>query len=247
MISKTGRASLYRKDIPVAKKKRKRAGRPEEYVKDNRGRPVVGLSEDASSGQHYNTHWREETGKKKYFGTDRAKAIERFRRWRDTIEGRVVNVSAEDVKGKHKIIGEPTRYGREAQLETFLMSNICPQKPNLNRQIWKNLESLIANKYAQEFEEIWIITGPIFDENIERLKSGVEIPDSFYKIIIDEKDNRPRMLALIIPQNVKSNEPLEKYLVSIDEIEKLTQLDFMSEMEDELENKIEAEKGYMVE
>lgn len=27
-------------------------------------------------------------------------------------------------------------YGREAQLETFLMSNVCPQSPALNQHVW---------------------------------------------------------------------------------------------------------------
>ena len=136
-----------------------------------------------------------------------------------------------------------SRYGREAQLETFFMSNICPQQPNLNRQIWRNLESIIANKYAQEFEEVWMITGPIFDQNIEKLDSEVEIPDSFYKIIIDEKDNRPRVLAFIIPQGVSSSESLDKFLTNVNEIERLTRLDFMSELEDDLEEEIEKEKA----
>ena len=73
--------------------------------------------------------------------------------------------------------------------------------------------------------------------------SGVEIPDSFYKIIIDEKDNRPRILAFIIPQGVLSSESLDKFLTNVDEIEKLTELDFMSELEDEMEDKIEAGKA----
>ena len=33
-----------------------------------------------------------------------------------------------------------------------------------------------------------MITGPIFDEDIETLDSGVEIPDAFFKIVIDEVD-----------------------------------------------------------
>ena len=75
-----------------------------------------------------------------------------------------------------------TRYGREAQLQTFLMSNICPQTPQLNRQIWKRLEQRIA----KDMEEVWVVTGPIFDDDIEKLVSGVEIPDAFYKIIADD-------------------------------------------------------------
>ena len=98
-------------------------------------------------------------------------------------------------------------------------------------------------KIPQHFDEVWIITGPIFDENIEKLESGVEIPDSFYKIIIDEKENGPRILAFIIPQEVESSESLDKFLTNVDEIEQLTKLDFMSELEDDLEDKIEAEKA----
>ena len=83
----------------------------------------------------------------------------------------------------------------------------------------------------------------VLDQNIEQLNSDVELPDSFYKIIIDEKDNTPRVLAFIIPQKVVSSESLDKFLVNVDEIENLTQLDFMSELGDEMEGKIEGVKA----
>ena len=41
-----------------------------------------------------------------------------------------------------------TRFGRVAQLQTFLMSNICPQLPRLNRQVWKRLEQRVAKTYV---------------------------------------------------------------------------------------------------
>lgn len=138
--------------------------------------------------------------------------------------------------------GIATRYGREAQLETFLMSNICPQKPKLNRQRWRLLEEKVAKEYANDLEEVWVITGPIFDEKVEQLASGVEIPDAFYKIVLDEKDGKPRMIAFVIQQEVKGNESLPDYLTSVDSVEKLTGLDFFSELENELENQLEAEK-----
>lgn len=42
-----------------------------------------------------------------------------------------------------------TRYGQEAQLETFLMSNVCPQRPDLNRRVWQSLEAIEADDYAR--------------------------------------------------------------------------------------------------
>jgi len=132
-----------------------------------------------------------------------------------------------------------TRYGREAQLQTFLMSNVCPQTPGLNRGLWKHLEKE-AREYANDLDEIWVITGPIFDADIERLPSNVEIPDKFYKILVDEFGGSLRMLAFIMPQDVPSSSTLDDFLVSVDKIEKLTGLDFLWPLDDELEAKLEA-------
>ena len=133
-----------------------------------------------------------------------------------------------------------TRYGREAQLATFLMSNIAPQTPALNRQLWRRLEMRIANDYAQRFEEVWIITGPVFDDQVEMLASGVEIPDAFYKIILDEDEAGPRVLAFVMPQGAVGGEELGRYLTTVDRIEELTGLDFLSELEDEVEDALES-------
>ncbi|MGM0601177.1 MAG: DNA/RNA non-specific endonuclease [Candidatus Rifleibacteriota bacterium] len=131
------------------------------------------------------------------------------------------------------------QYGRDAQLQSFKMSNICPQSPDLNRKLWKRLENL-ESKYAQNFETVWVITGPVFDEHIERLKKGVEIPDALYKIIFDEQEGNIRALAFLVPQSVSGYEPLDKFLTSIDEIEEVTKLDFLAPLSDENEDKFEA-------
>ena len=47
------------------------------------------------------------------------------------------------------------------------------------------------------------------------------------------------MLAFIIPQEVRGNEKLNKYIVSVDEVERLTGFDFFHELEDSLENDLE--------
>ena len=42
---------------------------------------------------------------------------------------------------------------------------------------------------------------------------------------------------------MKRKEPLQKFLISIDKIEKLTKLDFLSELEDELEEELEQDEA----
>ena len=136
-----------------------------------------------------------------------------------------------------------SRYGAAAQRETFLMSNIVPQEPTLNRTVWRLLEERVAKEYAMNFEEVWIITGPVYDEHKESLKSGVEIPDGFFKIIVDEVSGKPRVLAFVIGQDVTGSDRFSQFLTSVDEVEKETGLDFLAELEDGLEDEIEAGKA----
>ncbi len=133
-----------------------------------------------------------------------------------------------------------TRYGIEAQRETFLMSNISPQTPTLNRQTWQRLEAQIANAYAERYGQVWVKIGPIFGTPGEWLDSGVKIPDRFYAIIVKERDGEPRALAFIIPQDVQGDEDLAGFLTSINAIENMTGLDFLHELDDALEEHLES-------
>lgn len=121
-------------------------------------------------------------------------------------------------------------HGRQAQLETFLMTNISPQTPELNRQVWQRIEQATVDHFAQIKGEVWVITGPVFGENPSRLSSSrVEIPEAFYKIFVaPPRGTRPlKVLAFLVPQKVRGNEPLDRFLVSVREIEHATGLNFL--------------------
>jgi endonuclease G, mitochondrial len=135
-----------------------------------------------------------------------------------------------------------TRYGREAQLATFTMSNIVPQRQALNGGPWENLESMIANDFAENLEEVWVITGPIFDDILELFaESSVEIPDQFYKIVVDEENGQPRSLAFIMNEDTRSPAKLEDFLVSIDAIETVAGFDFFPGLDDDAEEDLESD------
>jgi endonuclease G, mitochondrial len=134
-----------------------------------------------------------------------------------------------------------THYGKEAQEETFQMSNICPQKHGLNAGLWKSIEQKIATNYPGRFGEVWVVAGPVFGERPEKLKRRVAIPDAFYMIIIDESEGRVRAEAFLLPQDPVSTQ-LDSYLVSIDEIEHRTGLDFLAELPVETQAVLEAHR-----
>ncbi|WP_089707477.1 DNA/RNA non-specific endonuclease [Vreelandella arcis] len=136
-------------------------------------------------------------------------------------------------------------HGRSAQLDTFYMSNMTPQRPNLNRQLWQRLEEAVMDHFAPRFDRLQIITGPIFPEpfmdNVFNRVGLIQVPEAFYKIIVAPHDSAPLALAFIMPQDVRGNEPLDDYLVSIDAIEAQTGLDFFPELNDAVESVLESE------
>jgi endonuclease G len=135
-------------------------------------------------------------------------------------------------------------YGKQGQADSFLMTNITPQKPKLNQRVWEHLEELEIDRFAKLFGKVWVITGPVFNSSLERLPKdwAVEIADAFYKIYITETTaDRPAVaLAFLIPQSVNGKEPLTQFITSIDAIEDLTGLDFFSQLDDNIEDSLEA-------
>lgn len=139
-------------------------------------------------------------------------------------------------------------YGKTAQLETFLMSNITPQTPNLNRKFWQRLEEVEVKYFTRLADNVWVTTGPIFSDKPQYLKNNkqVQIPTAFYKLYaIETKPGQVYLLAFLVPQTVQGNEPLDAYLTTVDKVEELTGLDFFHELPDpqeqELESKVEAQ------
>ncbi|TFH88663.1 DNA/RNA non-specific endonuclease [Billgrantia azerbaijanica] len=135
-------------------------------------------------------------------------------------------------------------HGRAAQRQTFLMSNITPQRPALNRQLWQRLEEVVIDRFVPRFGVVQVITGPVF---AERFVDGalhrvglVEVPEAFYKIIVVPAEE-PRALAFLMPQEVRGDEPLDDFLVSIDEVEARTGLDFFPRLPEAEADTLEGE------
>lgn len=130
--------------------------------------------------------------------------------------------------------------GRAAQLASFRMSNIVPQRPKLNQKLWQRLEELETDVYAVNGGNLWVLMGPLFSAPVQRMASGVAIPDAFFRIWLRENAaGEPQALAFIVPQELSGYEPLDRFITSIDEIEAATGLDFFHRLPDEQERRLE--------
>lgn len=133
------------------------------------------------------------------------------------------------------------KWNRKAMEESFYMSNICPQNPNLNRGDWNDLEEK-SRHWAKKYGVVYIACGPIYDNKRPKRigNNKVAVPDAFYKVVLINDKKNPKAIGFIFP-NKAGHKPLKKYVVTVDSVEKRTNIDFFSALPDEIENKIEAE------
>ena len=119
--------------------------------------------------------------------------------------------------------------------ESFYMTNMSPQAPSFNRGGWKKIEALVR-AWATE-SDIYVTVGGILTKHLKKIGEGVSVPEYFYKIIFNPKNKT--VIAFYTP-NSKLVNPIETYVVAVDEIEKITNIDFLSDLKDDLEDKIES-------
>ena len=136
-----------------------------------------------------------------------------------------------------------TRYGQDAQKKTFRMSNIAPQSPALNRGVWRDVEHRIADLWTARYGEIWVIVGCISPHRGETLSgSNVDVPESYYQVIIAQEGMDVRVLALLFDQSVDWKAWAARHIVTIDELEELSGLDFFPELPSFIQQPIEADR-----
>lgn len=136
------------------------------------------------------------------------------------------------------------KFSKEAFTETFLMSNVAPQAYNFNAGIWNQLEKRVRY-WAKKRKKLIVITGGILNNDLKKIgKNKVAVPQYFYKIIADVKNPKNiHTIAFIIPQ--KNNHlALNKYATSIDDIERLTGIDFFYKLPESVQTKFEKKSSY---
>ena len=135
------------------------------------------------------------------------------------------------------------KWSKIAMSESFYMSNISPQLPSFNRGIWKRLEYLIRC-WALRYDELFVVTGPLLKPNILYKSIGenkITVPNFYFKAIIDKRNQKG--IAFLIP-NKKSNENLLVFALAIDELEKITNIDFFHQLNNKIEQKIESQSDW---
>lgn len=121
--------------------------------------------------------------------------------------------------------------------ETFKLSNICPQNPNLNRGFWARLEKHIRT-LTSNYDHVDVVTGPLFlpveEEGIKWVKfqvigkNDVAVPTHFFKFVSAVKeDGTTDKWGFVIPNSsISKDASFDSFLVPIDNLEKISGLSF---------------------
>jgi endonuclease G len=131
-------------------------------------------------------------------------------------------------------------FSKEANAESFFMSNTAPQAPQLNRVAWEHLEELVRGWACSE-GELFIVVGPILQDGLTKLPSGASIPQKFFKVILDNTPPR-KSIAFVFSQDDHGKQDYKERAMSMQELEKLTGYDFFTELP--VEEKKQVESSY---
>ena len=104
--------------------------------------------------------------------------------------------------------------------QSFLMSNMIPQDPQLNRVLWSSLEE--ATRSKARHQPLYVITGALFlGQQLRRINGRVLVPSHVYKILYDPKENAA---AAYLVENAPDKRHKE---ISLAEIEELAGVRFL--------------------
>lgn len=147
---------------------------------------------------------------------------------------------------------------REDNSATFLMTNMIPQAPKHNQELWNDLEQFCRDQVYRG-NELYIVMGSYGvggtgDNGYrEKLAGGlVTVPRYIWKVIVilpqedgndlDRIDENTRVIAVLTEnKNTASSKHWSTYRVSVDEIEDEANLDLLSNLPTDLQHIIEAQ------
>ena len=110
-------------------------------------------------------------------------------------------------------------------LESFLLTNMAPQLPKLNRGSFKHLESSVRGWTFQRKHPFLVYVGSIYDITDKTIgPNKVVVPHGFFKIVIDTVTNE--VAGFIFPNKPNTSNDLVKLRAPIAQIEKLTGIKF---------------------
>lgn len=133
------------------------------------------------------------------------------------------------------------RWGRTPMTQCFMMTNICPQDDEMNDGEWRHVEEAV-HKWSRSVDRLIVFTGPVFSNNMKRIGKhrDIAVPEQYFKVIYSPSQNRA--IAFVMPNEYMPNS-WTNYATTIDRVETLTGYDFLSSLDDSIEDVVESKEN----
>jgi endonuclease G, mitochondrial len=120
--------------------------------------------------------------------------------------------------------------------ESFFLTNMIPQDPGHNRGIWRILEIGVRDTAANG-NDIYVISGTIYDAGYKTIGNGVGVPTRVWKIVYNATTKQT--IAFLFPNSKLSTKDLPKYVVTVDEVEAATGINVFPKLNEAVESKVD--------
>ena len=133
---------------------------------------------------------------------------------------------------------------KDANEQTYYLSNIMPQTSACNTGTWGNLENLLRTWNSNDFrDKLYVVKGGTIADGQTNgtTQSGLVIPKYFFMAVMCEKSSKYNGIAFIVDHVNQSGKgtDLKNYAFSIDQLEELTGIDFFCNLPDNVEDAAE--------
>ena len=152
----------------------------------------------------------------------------------------------------HLCASSDRQYSKEANQQTFYMSNISPQSGNGFNQsgsAWNTGEDKVqawGYNISRSTDTLYVVKGGTIGEGMIKgyIKNEIAIPKYFFMAVLFRSGDHYKAIGFYMPHENLKDDPdkkdPKKYLMSIDALEQETGIDFFHNLPDNIENTVEA-------
>ena len=152
----------------------------------------------------------------------------------------------------HLCASSDRQYSKEANQQTFYMSNISPQSGNGFNQsgsAWNTGEDKVqawGYNISKSTDTLYVVKGGTIGEGMIKgyIKNEIAIPKYFFMAVLFRSGDNYKAIGFYMPHENLKDDPdkkdPKKYLMSIDALEQETGIDFFHNLHDNIENTVEA-------
>ena len=152
--------------------------------------------------------------------------------------------TVEDYKGcgwsrGHMCPAGDNKWDIQAMIQSFSLINVCPQNVKLNSGLWNSIE-IDCRNWAKRFQDIYIICGPVFYRQEHEVigKNRVYVPEAFFKVVLC-LNGKPKGMGIVV-KNTSGTKKKDLYYNSINQVERITGIDFFPILPDDIEENVES-------